>query len=112
MLGLVIVVASPLRESWIGGIVWLSAVPIGGLAYRAQSRNWQRDPMVRRKQVLLSILAILVPTIVLGVIVSFQDGDIRVVSIGLIVGVAVAVGILCSGTRQFKKGATTRDEII
>ena len=73
----------------------------GALIYRWRSRNWPIDPNAKTRIMSYSILAIILPTMIMFILTRGGESQgAGMVIISLLVGISVATGILFSGTRR------------
>lgn len=81
----------------------LSVVPgaiLGGLCYRLRSRHWPVDPRARARRFgyALAVVVIIPGSIAAGS--GIRGQGLMMIALGLIVGLALAAGILISGDRR------------
>jgi hypothetical protein len=77
---------------------------VGGLIYRARSRNWPLDAGARGRYLVFCVVAIIAIPVLIGVLVSlvfgFDESTGRVMILGGFVGVCLVAGVLASGGRR------------
>ncbi len=80
---------------------------IGGFIFRIRSHQWPYDPTVRKRQLIYSALAIILPPTALFFLGGPYGQGPAIMMIGAIVGASVAGGIFASGTRRFRVSEDT-----
>jgi hypothetical protein len=85
--------------------VILGAV-LGGVVYRLRSRNWPIDPTARARRHNYALAAAIFLPILIDLASDMNMQGLAWALLSVLVGAAVAVGILVSGDRRFASGGT------
>lgn len=86
-----------------GAVGFWTVVPgalFGGLVYRIRSRTWPIDPNARARRFGYALAVIVVLPGLIGAVAGLRAQGLGMTLLGLVIGAALAVGILISGDRR------------
>lgn len=87
-------------ERAIGLVTVVPGALFGGLVYRIRSRNWPIDPTARARRFGYALAVTVVPPGLIGAVVGLRAQGLGMTLVGLVIGAALAAGILISGDRR------------
>ena len=97
-----VVAGVPLLASQ-GAVGFLTVVPgalFGGLVYRIRSRTWPIDPNARARRFGYALAVTVVLPGLIGAVAGLRAQGLGMTLLGLVIGAALAAGILISGDRR------------
>lgn len=96
------VVGIPLlaNERAIGFLTVVPGALLGGLFYRFRSRNWPIDPAARARRLGYALIVTIVPPGLIVAVAGLRAQGLGMTLVGLVIGAALAAGILISGDRR------------
>ena len=99
-LGGFVAVPSLMARNAIGLLAITFGCIAGGLAFRLTTENGQHDATVRWRQIVYSLVAVVLPTLLCWFATDEYGPRIPYTVIAFSVGASVAIGIFVSGTRR------------